>query len=277
MSDTISTATILGIKIDTQTTKLFLFDVVDAKYTLLATSEAKTTHSAPYNDIREGLFKAIDHLQKVTGKFILDNEMNIIFPSLEDGNGVDLISISYGFLNFASIITAGLLENVSIESNANLIQLTHLSHLDQISLNDSRTLEEVFNSIQNKRPDILLLSGGTENGTTKSVIRLLEIILFCTKNLPAKEIPEFIFAGNSQLGEKFEEVLTKNAKNQKKVIEYNNLDILTRNEVAELLKVSTVTLHHWAKKKVLVPFSIATRVYYKKKDITDAMKEGHNI
>ncbi|HSM23583.1 MAG TPA: glutamate mutase L [Anaerolineaceae bacterium] len=206
MSDTISTATILGIKIDTQTTKLFLFDVVDAKYTLLATSEAKTTHSAPYNDIREGLFKAIDHLQKVTGKFILDNEMNIIFPSQEDGNGVDLISISYGFLNFASIITAGLLENVSIESNNNLIQLTHLSHTDQISLNDSRTLEEVFNSIQNKRPDIILLSGGTENGATKSVIRLLEIILFCTKNLPGKEIPEFIYAGNSQLGEKFEEV-----------------------------------------------------------------------
>lgn len=206
MSDTINSATILGIKIDTQTTKLFLFDVVDAKYTLLATSEAKTTYSSPYNDIREGLFKAIDQIQKITGKFILDNDMNIIFPSQEDGNGVDLISISYGFLDFASIITAGLLENVSIESNKDLIQLTHLSHIDQISLNDSRTLEEVFNSIHNKCPDMILLSGGTENGATKSVIRLLEIILFCTKSFSPKEMPEFIFAGNSYLGEKFEDV-----------------------------------------------------------------------
>jgi len=80
-----------------------------------------------------------------------------------------------------------------------------------------------------------------------------------------------------ELIEKIEEVIIRNSKLQKKIIEVNNLDILTRNEVAELLQVSKVTLHHWAKKKVLVPFSIGTRVYYKKKNILDSMKGGQNV
>ncbi len=79
-----------------------------------------------------------------------------------------------------------------------------------------------------------------------------------------------------ELIEKFEEIIIKNSNLQKRVVEVNNIDVLTRNEVAELLKVSTVTLHHWAKKKVLVPFSIGTRVYYKKKDILESMKGGQN-
>lgn len=77
-----------------------------------------------------------------------------------------------------------------------------------------------------------------------------------------------------ELIEKIEEVLDNNSKSRKNVIEHNNLEILTRNEVAELLKVSTVTLHHWAKKKVLIPFNIGTRVYYRKSQIIKAMKGG---
>jgi helix-turn-helix protein len=42
---------------------------------------------------------------------------------------------------------------------------------------------------------------------------------------------------------------------------------LTRNEVAELLKVDLSTLWNWQQKSKLVPFGIGNRVLYKRSDI----------
>lgn len=208
MSETFKTASVLGIKIDEHSTKLFLFDIVDGKYTLLATSESGSTHKSPYFDLREGIIKAIDDIQSITGRFIADEEMNLIIPSQDDGNGVDLISVSLGFLDKVTVIPVGLLENVSIESNTNLMQMTHLSVVDSISLNDSRSLQEIFSQINNIRPDLIFLSGGIQNGAKKSIFRLFEIILFCVKHIPHSDAPTIIFAGNSQFAEKIKELST---------------------------------------------------------------------
>jgi hypothetical protein len=208
MSELIETSSVLGIKIDTHTTKLFLFDIVNGKYHLLATSESDSTHKEPYNDLREGLFKAIDQLQRITGRFLLDNEMNLIIPSQTDGNGVDQIAISFGFLDSVSIITAGLLDSVSIESLSKITQSTHFNHVDQISLNDSRKMDEILTSVINNNPDMILISGGTENGANKSVLRMVEIILFCIKHLPKEKFPELIYAGNSSISNKVQEMVS---------------------------------------------------------------------
>ena len=46
---------------------------------------------------------------------------------------------------------------------------------------------------------------------------------------------------------------------------------LTRNEVAELLKVDLSTLWNWQKKSKLVPFGIGNRVLYRISDIDSAL------
>lgn len=212
MSELVELASVLGIKIDIHTTKLFLFDVVNGKFHLLATSEAGTSYKPPYNDIREGFFKAIDNLQQISGRIIINDEMNLIVPSQTDGSGIDQIAFTYGFLDQISIITAGLLEGVSISSLSNLICSTHMKHSDQISLNDPRKIDEILSSVINLRPDIILLSGGTENGANKSVLRMMEIILFCIKHLPKERIPELVYAGNSSIATKIEEMASSVSK-----------------------------------------------------------------
>jgi hypothetical protein len=212
MSELVELASVLGIKIDIHTTKLFLFDVVDGKFHLLATSDADTTIKPPYNDIREGFFKAIDNLQQISGRILIDDDMNLIVPSQTDGSGVDQIAFTYGFLDQVSIISAGLLEGVSISSLSNLINSTHLKHSDQISLNDSRKIDEILSSVINHRPDIILLSGGTENGANKSVLRMMEIIIFCLKHLPKERIPQLVYAGNSAIAAKIQETMSAIAK-----------------------------------------------------------------
>ena len=75
MSELVEFSSVLGIKIDFYSTKLFLFDVVDGKFHLLATSESDTTFVPPYNDIREGFYKAVDNLQKITGRMLIDEHL----------------------------------------------------------------------------------------------------------------------------------------------------------------------------------------------------------
>ncbi|MEQ8520261.1 MAG: helix-turn-helix domain-containing protein [Cytophagales bacterium] len=47
---------------------------------------------------------------------------------------------------------------------------------------------------------------------------------------------------------------------------------LTRNEVAEYFSVSLVTIHDWSKKKILNPYRIGNRVYFKSNEIENSLK-----
>ena len=97
MSELVDTATVLSIKIDSFTCKLFLFDVVDENYHLIATSEVQSTAFEPFNDVREGIVRAIDRIQTISGKTLMDSASNIIIPSQPDGSGIDHLAITYGF------------------------------------------------------------------------------------------------------------------------------------------------------------------------------------
>ena len=46
---------------------------------------------------------------------------------------------------------------------------------------------------------------------------------------------------------------------------------LTREEVSELLKISLSTIHNWTKRRILHPYQIGGRVYFKASDIESSM------
>jgi len=48
-------------------------------------------------------------------------------------------------------------------------------------------------------------------------------------------------------------------------------EFLTRNEVAELLKVDLSTIHNWCKQNKLTPFGIGNRIYFKRSDIENTL------
>lgn len=50
-------------------------------------------------------------------------------------------------------------------------------------------------------------------------------------------------------------------------------EYLTRNEVAEMLKVDLSTIHNWCKKSKLKPYGIGARVYFKRAEIEAALKQ----
>jgi len=62
-----------------------------------------------------------------------------------------------------------------------------------------------------------------------------------------------------------------------KMNELKNDELLTREKTSKLLNVSYPTLNSWAKKKVLIPLSLGTRIYYRMDDILKSMKPIYNI
>lgn len=48
--------------------------------------------------------------------------------------------------------------------------------------------------------------------------------------------------------------------------------LLTRREVCELLKISTVTTHNWAKAGILKPYRIGNKIRFKESEVLDALQ-----
>src|SRR4030067_545236 len=83
---------VLAIDIGSITTRAALFDVVDGRYRFLASGSAQSTINAPYNDISEGLRTALDRLQTVTGRVLIDADERLIIPGTSEGAGVDIVA-----------------------------------------------------------------------------------------------------------------------------------------------------------------------------------------
>ncbi|OJX41220.1 MAG: hypothetical protein BGO78_00270 [Chloroflexi bacterium 44-23] len=197
MKENLETSTVLAIKIDRMVTKIFFFDIVDEKYHLIASSEARTTSEPPFNDVREGVSHAIDRIQQITGRHFYDDEGSLITPMQSDGSGVDHLVITFGFFSKISIVSVGLLESISLESLNKLLATTQLAHLDQIGMNDSRKLEEIIALFTNKLPDMVVIAGGVNEGAARSIMRQVDMLLFCIKLVPRDKRPYLIFSGNS--------------------------------------------------------------------------------
>ncbi|KAF2955839.1 helix-turn-helix domain-containing protein [Marinitoga sp. 38H-ov] len=54
-------------------------------------------------------------------------------------------------------------------------------------------------------------------------------------------------------------------------------ELLTRNEVMELFKISAPTIYRWGKKGILKPIKIGKKVFYKKSDIEKLLNESYKI
>ena len=70
-------------------TKVSLFGLVEGQYRLMARGEAPTTSKPPYEDITEGVIQAINTIEFITGRHLIE-EKKIISPEDSVGDGVDV-------------------------------------------------------------------------------------------------------------------------------------------------------------------------------------------
>jgi hypothetical protein len=203
----IDAATLLAIDVGTIHTRAFLFDVADGSYRFLAAGVAPTSIGSPYNDIGEGVHLAIDRLQEITGRVFIGTNGHLIVPTQPDGSGIDAMVGTISACPSIQPVVVGLLTDVSLESAQRLAATAYCKIVDTIGLNDRRKTEVQIDSIIRLQPDLVIMAGGTDNGASRSVGKLLEVVGLAAYLLPGEKRPSILYAGNKNLVDKVKQRL----------------------------------------------------------------------
>jgi len=205
----IDAETVLALDLGSLSTRAFLFDVVDGQYRFIARGTAPTTITAPFRDVLESVHKALQHLGEITGRVLTDEGGNLIIPTQSDGSGVDRLVTTYSAGPEAQLVVAGLLSDVSLESAQRLAASCYGRVVETIGLNDRRPMAVQLDAILAAQPDIVILAGGTDKGASRSVLKLVELVLMACRVLPQDHRPQVLYAGNQVLGKKIKDALEK--------------------------------------------------------------------
>ena len=195
----VDAGSLLVIDVGAITTRALLFDVVDSRYRFLASGSAPTTAGDPYHNISEGVRRALDQLQTISGSVLIGADEQLIMPSSPDGSGVDACAATISAGLPLNVVAVGLLEDVSVESARRLATTSYCKVVQTIGLNDRRKPDARIDAIFHQRPDLIIVAGGTEDGASQSVLQLLESVGLACYLLPKSQRPEVLFVGNQAL------------------------------------------------------------------------------
>ena len=197
---------ILATDCGSTTTKAILIEYVDGEYRLTYRGEAPTTVEAPFEDVTRGVLNAAMEVEELSGRKILDDD-SIITPQKGD-SGVDIYISTSSAGGGLQMMVAGVVKSMSGES-AERAALGAGSIVMDAS-NDGRKPHEKITRIRQLRPDMILLSGGVDGGTTKHVVELAEILAAAN---PQPRLGQdyklpVIYAGNNKATSDIEKTLS---------------------------------------------------------------------
>jgi hypothetical protein len=170
---------ILATDCGSTTTKAILIEYHDGEYRLIVRGEAPTTVEAPFEDVTMGVLNAIGEVEELSGRKILDEENKIINPRKDDNGsriGTDIYVSTSSAGGGLQMMVAGVVRKMTAESAERAALGAGAIVMDAIASNDKRLPHEQIERIRHLRPDMILLSGGIDGGTTTHVVELAELI-----------------------------------------------------------------------------------------------------
>ncbi len=219
---------ILATDCGSTTTKAILIERRGDEYRLIVRGEAPTTVEAPFEDVTRGVLNAIMEVEELAGRKILDGE-TIITPAIGKV-GVDVYISTSSAGGGLQMLVAGAVKSMTGESAQRAALGAGAIVMDVIASNDGRLPHEKIKRIRQLRPDMILLSGGIDGGTTSHVVEMAELLAAADPKArlgAGYELP-VIYAGNKdaatfvedRLGKKTALVITDNLR---PVLERENL------------------------------------------------------
>ncbi len=221
------------------TTKAILIEKVGDEYRQTYRGEAPTTVEAPFEDVTRGVLNAIAEIEELSGRKILDGD-RIITPCRDAKTGVDIYISTSSAGGGLQMMVTGVVQNMTGESAQRAALGAGAIVIDVLASNDGRLPHEKIERIRTMRPDMILMSGGTDGGAVTHVVEMAEYVA------AAEPRPRFgatyklplIYAGNKDaqgqvkkiLGEKTALEITENIR---PVLERENL-APARNKIHDL-------------------------------------------
>jgi uncharacterized protein (TIGR01319 family) len=241
------------------TTKAILIEKNDkGQYRLVARGEAPTTVEKPFEDVTIGVLNAMTELEEITEatvpegyqpgrrKLVKDNKVwrlqkegKILEERTAPLDGSDLYVSTSSAGGGLQMMVAGVVKEMSAESAERAALGAGAILMDTLAVNDGRKDYQKVQRLRQLRPDIILMSGGTDGGTTTHLTDMAEVIKradpkprFGDMKLPV------IYAGNIDARQPVREVLgsaieLKEVDNLRPTMDRENLDP-ARDEIHEL-------------------------------------------
>lgn len=243
------------------TTKAILIERnPEGKYRLVARGEAPTTVEKPFEDVTIGVLNAMTELEEITAEQVPTAEgftpgrrslvkNDTVWKLLKEGSTIDTRSTdneaSDLYVSTSSaggglqMMVAGVVKSMSAESAERAALGAGAILMDTLAVDDGRKEFQKVERLRQLRPDIILMSGGTDGGTRSHLIDMAEVVRradpkprFGDMKLPV------IFAGNIEARDDVHEVLGKNialkmVDNLRPTMDRENLDP-ARDEIHEL-------------------------------------------
>jgi uncharacterized protein (TIGR01319 family) len=198
---------ILATDCGSTTTKAILIEKQGAEYRLVTRGEAPTTVEAPFDDVTIGVLNATREVEDLTGRKLIENG-KILTPQRNEKEGVDLYLSTSSAGGGLQMMVMGVVRQMSAESAQRAALGAGAIIMDVIAIDDGRKDYQKIQRLRELRPDIVLLSGGTDGGTVTHLVELAELLIaadprprFGTMNLPV------IFAGNKDAREEIQRIL----------------------------------------------------------------------
>lgn len=199
---------ILATDCGSTTTKAILIRRQAEGYRLVTRGEAPTTVEAPFDDVTVGVTNAVREVEELAGLTLLGGG-KILTPRRPDGTGTDLYLSTSSAGGGLQMTVAGVVMAMSAESAQRAALGAGAIIIDAIAVDDGRKEHEKVERIRSLRPDIILMSGGTDGGTVTHLVELAELIVSADPRprLGGNMKIPVIFAGNKDARQAVAEVL----------------------------------------------------------------------
>ncbi len=187
---------LLALDIGSTTTKARLFCVDESGGKLIAAADSPTTVEAPEEDVMVGVIKAVESMQRKAPGSLLTEDGEIA----RGPDAVKMLTASSSAGGGLQVLVTGVWRKMTAESAQRAVLGAGGVVLDVHHVNDGRLSSERVKQIRAARPDMILMTGGTEGGQVSQLVAMAEWLRSADPRPrygDQSRIP-LLYAGNSQ-------------------------------------------------------------------------------
>ena len=215
------------------TTKAILIEKLGDEYRQTYRGEAPTTVEAPFEDVTRGVLNAIAEIEELSGRKILDGD-TIITPNRaakgDPKTGVDIYISTSSAGGGLQMMVTGVVQNMTGESAQRCALGAGAIVIDVLASNDGRLPHEKIERIRTLRPDMILMSGGTDGGAVTHVVEMAEYVAAADPRprFGSTYMLPLVYAGNKEAQPQIKKILGQKTaleitENIRPVLERENL------------------------------------------------------
>ena len=192
---------ILAADVGSNRTHVCLIQRVEGIYRLVARAESPTTAGEPENDITIGVCRAVQDVEAIVQRPLLDSDGDILTPMEPSGvAGVDLFVATCSAAPALRCVIVGLTDDVSVETAARTCAAANAVVTHTIALGDTmrRWDDATLQSLHQAPPDVILIVGGVDTGPVAPLESAALVLATIYETVAPEERPVVVFAGNQE-------------------------------------------------------------------------------